>query len=254
MADSGTRYRTVSRSSRLPLYHQVELDMRRLVEAGQWRAGDRIPSESELCDHYGASRITIRRAISELAADGLLVRFPGRGTFVREPTFTARPRELTSFTQEMASLGLRAGAKIIDVRRQPVPSDVADRLGLSDSGHVVVLTRLRTGDGKPMGVQRAYLPAELVPGMERAELGDRSLYTFLAEAYGVHPAEAEEVFEVGPIRGPDAELLDVRVGTCGFHVKRLTVDANGHPIEYVRSVIRGDRYRIRMGLHANQNR
>jgi GntR family transcriptional regulator len=250
MADPGDRYRTVSRSSRLPLYHQVELDMRRRVEAGQWRAGDRIPSESELCDHYGASRITIRRAISELAADGLLVRFPGRGTFVREPTFTAAPRGLTSFTQEMASLGLRASAKVIDVRRQPVPPDVADRLGLSNRDHVVVLTRLRTGDGKPMGVQTAYLPAELVPGLEQAELGDRSLYTFLAEEYGVQPAEAEEVFEVGPIRGPDAGLLDVRAGTCGFHVERLTVDADSHPIEYVRSVIRGDRYRIRMRLHA----
>jgi GntR family transcriptional regulator len=252
MADPGPRYRTVSRSSRLPLYHQVELDMRRRVEDGQWRAGDRIPSESELCEHYGASRITIRRAISELAADGLLVRFPGRGTFVREPTFTAGPRGLTSFTQEMASLGLRASAKIIDIRRQPVPPDVADRLGIADAGDVVVVTRLRAGDGKPMGVQTAYLPAELVPGMEEADLGEGSLYTFLAEAYGVQPAEAEEVFKVGPIRGADAELLDVRAGTCGFHVERLTVDADGQPIEYVRSVIRGDRYRIRMSLHANR--
>jgi GntR family transcriptional regulator len=253
MADSGTSYRTVSRSSRLPLYHQVELDMRRRVEDGQWRAGDRIPSEAELCDHYGASRITIRRAISELASDGLLVRFPGRGTFVREPTFTAGPRGLTSFTQEMASLGLHASAKIIDSRRQPVPPDVADRLGLADSDDVVVLTRLRAGDGKPMGVQRAYLPAALVPGMEEADLGEGSLYTFLADVYGVQPAEAEEVFKVGPIRGADAELLDVRAGTCGFHVERLTVDAEGQPIEYVRSVIRGDRYRIRMSLHANRS-
>jgi GntR family transcriptional regulator len=253
MADSGTRYRTVSRSSRLPLYHQVELDMRRRVEDGQWQAGDRIPSESELCDHYGASRITIRRAISELASDGLLVRFPGRGTFVREPTFTAGPRGLTSFTQEMSSLGLRASAKIIGARREPVPPDVADRLGLAERDDVVVLTRLRTGDGKPMGVQTAYLPAELVPGMEDAELGDGSLYTFLAEVYGVQPAEAEEVFKVGPIRGAEADLLDVRAGTCGFHVERLTVDADGHPIEYVRSVIRGDRYRIRMSLHANRS-
>lgn len=252
MADSDTRYRTVSRSSRLPLYHQVELDMRRRVEDGQWRAGDRIPSEAELCDHYGASRITIRRAISELASDGLLVRFPGRGTFVREPTFTAGPRGLTSFTQEMASLGLRASAKIIGVRRQPAPPDVADRLGLAGSDDVVALTRLRSGDGKPMGVQTAYLPAELVPGMEQADLGEGSLYTFLAEVYGVQPAEAEEVFRVGPIRGGDAELLDVPAGTCGFHVERLTVDADGNPIEYVRSVIRGDRYRIRMSLHANR--
>lgn len=253
MADSGTRYRTVSRSSRLPLYHQVELDMRRRVEDGHWRAGDRIPSEAELCDHYGASRITIRRAISELAADGLLVRFPGRGTFVRDPTFTAGPRGLTSFTQEMASLGLRASAKIIAVRRQPVPPEVADRLGLAERDDVVVLTRLRSGDGKPMGVQTAYLPAELVPGMEAADLGEGSLYTFLAEVYGVQPAEAEEVFRVGPIRGADAELLDVPAGTCGFHVERLTVDADRHPIEYVRSVIRGDRYRIRMSLHPNRS-
>lgn len=247
-------YRTVSRTSPLPLYHQVELDMRGRIDAGDWQAGDRIPSEPDLCDHYGASRITIRRAISELAADGLLDRIPGRGTFVREPTFTARPRGLTSFTQEMSSLGLRAGARVLDRHRQSAPPEVAGRLGLPDGAEVVALTRLRTGDGKPLGVQTAYLPGELVPGLEHAQVGDRSLYALLSQEYGVHPAEAEEVFAVGPIRQPAAGLLDVRPGTCGFHAERVTVDADGRTIEYVTSVLRGDRYRIRMGLHAARTR
>lgn len=248
MATTSPPHRSVSRSSPIPLYHQVASDLRRRVERGEWAAGARIPTETELCAHYEASRITIRRALGDLTAQGLLVRAAGRGTFVRDPTLTAGPRGLTSFTTEMAGLGLRAGAKVLELQRVPAPDEVAERLGLAVGEEVVALTRLRTGDGKPIGLQTAHLPARLFPGLEGADLGDGSLYGYLGEHYGVRPAEAEETFEVGPIRRQAAELLEVRPGVCGFQVQRLTYDADGRAFEYVRSVMRGDRYRIRIGL------
>ncbi len=240
----------LSRSSPLPLYHQVKTDIRRRIERGEWRPGDNIPSEAELCGHYGASRITIRRAIGDLASEGLLLRISGRGTYVREPTVTAGPRGLTSFTQEMAGLGLQAGARLLGIELQAAPAEVAARLAVPEGEPVVVIARLRTGDGKPIGIQTSRLPAQRFPGLEQAELGDGSLYAYLADHYGFALSDAEEIFEVGPIRRRDADLLEVRPGTCGFFVQRLTYDADGRPVEYVSAVMRGDRYRIRIGLRA----
>ncbi|MGH3322713.1 MAG: GntR family transcriptional regulator [Streptosporangiaceae bacterium] len=243
-----TGFRAVSRASPVPLYHQVKTDLRARIQRGDWRPGDQIASEAELCERYGASRITIRRALGDLVSEGVLVRVSGRGTFVREPTLTAGSRGLTSFTEEMAGLGLRAGARVVGVELREASGEVAEQLGLDEDERVVVVTRIRTGDGKPIGVQAAHLPARLFPGLEGADLRDVSLYEYLERRYGFVPAEAEETFEVGPIRKHDAALLDVREGACAFFVRRRTFDASGRPAEFVITAMRGDRYRVRLGL------
>jgi GntR family transcriptional regulator len=248
--DAGPRYKLVSRSSPLPLYHQVEIDIRERVRSGAWRSGEQIPTEAELCALYGASRVTIREAIGRLAADGLLVRRRGLGTFVCEAGITAGARGLTSFTEEMAELGLQGGSRVLHVAVAPCPAAVARRLQIAEGADVIAIKRLRLGDGTALGVQTARLPAERFPGLERIDLGGRSLYATLAEQYGTAPVEAEETFEVVPIRGDDARLLDVRPGACGFLVERLTFDMHG-PFEFVTSIMRGDRYRIRLGLRAS---
>jgi GntR family transcriptional regulator len=247
-AQTGTVvYRRVSKGSPVPLYHQVESDVRQRIEAEQWEPGAQIPTETELCSLYGASRMTIRQAIGNLVADGLLIRERGRGTFVREPRLTSGPRGLTSFTEETAQLGLKAGSRVLRVAVEPCPEPVARRLGLDEGNEVVVIARVRLGDGSPIGIQTAHLPAARFPGLEQLDLADRSLYATLVERYGVVLVEAEETFEVGPIRGEHARLLGVRPGTCGFRVERLTFDLHG-AFELVVSVMRGDRYSVRIGL------
>jgi GntR family transcriptional regulator len=239
--------RPTSRHNPLPLYLQVEQDLRRLIESHEWGSGYRIPSEKELEDLYGASRITIRRALQDLAADGLLIREPGRGTFVREPTLTAEPRGVTSFTEEMIRLGLKADARTIDCGREAADALVADRLHLSEGDPVVVIRRLRVADEKPLGIQCARLPAQRFPELESVDLSGRSLYEYLRVQYGVIPTEADEMFRVGRIEGDDAQLLNVEAGACAFLVERLTFDQHG-PFEFVESIMRGDRYRVHLGL------
>jgi GntR family transcriptional regulator len=234
----------------LPLYHQVERDMRDRIESRAWRRGEQIPTEAELCALYGASRVTIREAIGRLVADRLLVRRRGLGTFVCEAGITAGARGLTSFTEEMAELGLEAGSRVLAVDVERCSAAVARRLHIPEHADVIAIKRLRLGDGTPLGVQTARLPSGRFPGLELLDLRGRSLYTTLAEQYGTAPVEAEEIFEVVQIRGADARLLDVRPGACGFHVERLTCDTHG-PFEYVTSIMRGDRYRIRIGLRGS---
>jgi len=245
----GGRPLRVSRASRLPLYYQVEQDMRSRIEEGDWKPGEQIPTESQLCDMYGTSRITIRQAVSNLVSEGLVVREPGRGTFVREPAVTAGARGLTSFTEEMRGLGLQAGAKILDLSSEPSSPEVAGHLRIEPGTPVVMVKRLRLGDGVPIGIQTAHLIASRVPGLDQADLTDTSLYDYLREHHGIYPREAEETFYVTSASREDAELLNIRAGVCCFRVERITHDESG-AFEFVTSIMRGDRYRIHLALRA----
>jgi GntR family transcriptional regulator len=239
--------RRVSRASKLPLYHQIELDVRQQIESGEWKPGDQIPTEVELGTIYGTSRVTIRQAISNLVAAGRLVREPGRGTFVCEPAVTAGPRGLTSFTEEMRGLGFRATSQLLDLRLEPAGDEIAPLLKIDPDDAVVTVRRLRLGDGRPIGLQTAHLPALRFPELERASLAEGSLYAYLESHFAVVPAEAEETFFAAPIIGDNARLLQVSDGACGLRVERLTFEEHG-PFEYVTSIMRGDRYRVRLGL------
>jgi len=237
----------VSVSSRLPLYYQVEEDMRRRIEIHEWKVGEQIPTETELCLKYRASRVTIRQAVANLVNQGLVTRERGRGTFVRQPKVAAGIRGLTSFTEEMRGLGLNAGARLLEARREHASADIAGKLRIEPGDDLVVVKRLRLGDEAPIGIQTAHLVAERFPGLDEAKLDEVSLYQYLREHYWLQPTEAEEIFEVGPASKEVAHLLECRTGFCCFLVERITYDEDG-PFEYVTSVMRGDRYRIQLGL------
>lgn len=238
---------TVDPNAPTPLYHQVEVALREHIGSGAWAPGTQIPTEDELCEQFRVSRITIRHALRNLVAQGLLERGRGRGTFVRDTTLTAGARGLTSFTAEMQALGLTAGGHTLSAGVLAAPEDVAAALELPAGSHVVMIRRLRTGDGTPVGVQTAYLPAARFPGLEERRLNDQSLYAVLRDHYGVTPAEAIETFRISYVPESDAALLHVEPGSCAFAVERLTSDAH-QPFELVRSLMRGDRYRVRLVL------
>lgn len=235
-------------STGVPLHKQVEDDLVRRLSS-EWRPGERIPAEEQLCEAYGVSRITMRQAIGRMVHRGLLARERGRGTFVRDTALTAGSRNVTSFTTELAHLGLVAGAKVLNACLVPADEPTALALGVNEGDPVVRVHRLRTGDGKPIGLQTSYLPATRFPGLERMELGDRSLYALLRAEYGIVPTEAVETFTVGVIKGRDATLLEVAPRVCGFFVERVSYHQHG-AFERVTSVMRGDRYRIRFALRS----
>jgi GntR family transcriptional regulator, N-acetylglucosamine utilization regulator len=247
-----TPIHAASKASLLPLYYQVERDMRRQIESGIWQAGQQIPSEKELCALYDVSRITIRQAISALVDEGLISRERGRGSFVRSPVITAGARGLTSFSDEMAVLGMRPGARVLSIRREPASPEMAERLHIEAGDPIVVIHRLRYADETPIGIQTAYLPSARFPGLEHANLTEQSLYKHLEEQYGVQPAEAHETFSVTAVTGEDAHLLSVPDGACGFHVERLTYDQKRELFECVTSTMRGDRYQVQLVVRASR--
>src|SRR5437763_11600792 len=127
-----------------PLYHQTAEILRSRIVQNVWKQGDRLPSESQLCDEFGVSSITMRRAVATLVAEGLLVRLQGKGTFVSsDHAIVQGPPHLTSFTEDMRLRGWQSSARVIAVRAERAPDAVGTRLGLSPGGPVTVLTRVR---------------------------------------------------------------------------------------------------------------
>jgi GntR family transcriptional regulator len=234
--------------SGVPLYMQVEGSLRRRITSGEWAAGEQIPTEDKLCTAYGVSRITVRQAMSKLIADGLVVQERGRGRFVRDKSLVARERGVTSFTDELLEMGLKPGSVVLERRvLRAEKAGVVEVLRLEPHDFVVRWKRLRTADNEPMGLQTSILPLRRLPGLEEIDLDGRSLYSVLFEHYGLLGVEAVDTYTVSTVGSGDAKLLKVATGSPAFMVERLTSATEG-PVEYTRSVMRGDRYRVRLTL------
>lgn len=232
----------------VPLYHQLKTQILREIEAGRWQPDEQLPTEEQFGARYGVSKITVRQALRELANQGRIRREQGRGTFVQKPALEEGPRKLTSFTAEMGLHGLAATSEVLEHGMMPAEDDVAAKLGIVAGDQVFRLRRLRCADGVPMGVQTAYLPAAMVPGIEALPFSDVSLYEVLGSRYNLHPVGAKEILIAVAIDADDARLLRVAPGAPGLAAERTTFLPDRQPLEYVRSTMRGDRYKIVLDL------
>ena len=233
-----------------PLWHQVELTLRDLIERGEWSIGSQIPNEDRLSEMFGISRITVRHALRNLEASGFVRREHGRGTFVRGGVKVVGMRGLTSFTEEMHTLALSPSTTLVDAREVSADEEVAEALQITTGDPVIRLHRLRLGDNKPIGIQVTHLPAFRVPGLVE-EAGDiQSLYAWLKERHDITPVHAREVYRVGSITESDADLIGQPAGTPAFEVHRITYDARG-VFEFGVSTLRADRYEIRSAVHVH---
>lgn len=240
----------LDQTSGVPLYMQIERILGEQIESGKLQPGTQIPNESDLCDSYGVSRITMRQAVARLVQRGLLAREQGRGTFVRDQSLIAGSRGVTSFSAELDALGVKAGSHVLSARVTSAALAGATSLRIDDDARVFRLRRLRTGNGAPMGIQTSLLPLDRFPDLDQIDFEDRSLYATLEETYGVVAMEAYETFTVGGAGNDDAQILGVEAESHVVQVERISFDSVG-PFEQVKSVMRGDRYQIHLVLRKN---
>jgi GntR family transcriptional regulator len=238
----------LKRGAAVPLYHQLKASIMRDIDAGRWRPGDQLPTEDALMARFRVSKITVRQALRDLAQLGYIRREQGRGTFVQGPFLEEGPRELKSFTAEMRSHRLRASSRVIEQGLVPAPAEIAGRLGIAAGAPVFRLRRLRLADAEPMGVQTAYVPTALAPGIDDVSFDDASLYEVLATRYALYPASARETHQAVAVPEEIASLLRAPAGSPALMAERLTALGDGRPLEYVHSIMRGDRYKIVLDL------
>jgi GntR family transcriptional regulator len=235
----------IERANPLPLYAQVKAALQDEIERTM-QPGDALPTEPELEQKYKVSRITVRRALDELASEGLILRQQGRGTFVREPGITQELPRLVSWSQQMRQAGYLPETFSTEVETIEAPHEVAAMLRLAHGAQVTRVRRLRGVSGEPVCVMVNYLPDGLLPDVEASGFVEDSLYATLA-ASGVRPVRAEDTVEARAATGWEAERLGISEGAPLLQVTRLTFDGDGKPL-YVSVVSnRGDKYRY--GVH-----
>ena len=226
-----------------PLYHQIKEDLLDAIKGGRLAPGDQIPTELELMARFGVSRATVRQALGQLVSEGYLEIRRGLGTFVAPPKIEQGLTGFYSFSREIERMGMRPGTRVLALTREHATQSVASALCLQTGDPVVALRRLRLADDEPLIVETSYLPAERFPGLEHRDFDQHRLYDILTIEYGTRPARAREEFEPVLMSSEDAALLNKRPGDPALLLERTTFDAQGGPIEFCRSIVRGDRTR-----------
>jgi GntR family transcriptional regulator len=200
--------------------------------------GASIPSERELCERFGVSRMTVRQAVDALVVEGALERVQGRGTFVAQPKVDLQPR-LTGFDEEMRRRGLTPGSVVLEASRAAAPPDVAAALERTAEEEVFHVRRIRLADGSPMALEESWTPVALVPGLVEAPTDVLSEL----RAHGLEPSWGEDTIEAVTVGAADAALLDVEAGAAGLRISRRTFSGDA-AVDLTRSLYRGDRYSV----------
>ncbi|MGC3002048.1 GntR family transcriptional regulator [Streptomyces sp. G35A] len=228
-------------TGRVPKYYRIK---QRLLQMTEVRApGAPMPAERLLAVEFRTSRTTVRKAMQELVGEGRLDRIQGKGTFVARPK-VYRALQLTSYTEDMRAQGLTPASQVLDIGYMAAGEELAALLDVARDDRVLRIERLRLAGGEPMAIETTHLSARRFPGLRRNLARRTSLYATLAEVYGVRPAEADETIETSPATPREAGLLGTDVGLPMLLLSRHSRDEQGTPVEWVRSVYRGSRYRF----------
>ncbi|WP_053733365.1 GntR family transcriptional regulator [Nocardia sp. NRRL S-836] len=225
-----------------PKHAQLREILRRLAEH-DLAPGSPIPSERDLAERYGVSRITVRAAVGQLVAEGLLTRAKGRGTFTAQRRYDLQ-LHLTSFTSDMVTRGLEPSTEVISCG-EGVPGGEA-ALGLDADETAYRVVRLRRADGAPLALERGWYSPHVLPELDRCDLSG-SLYEIIAARYGVQLDHARQTVWAETADGETAKALEVRKGSP-LLVFRRVASSQGRPTEDVTSWYRGDLYQVTMQL------
>lgn len=229
MTDDGTPRR----------YLQVQQRLQEMLDGGDYQPGDKVPSERELAQTLGVSRMTVRRAVDNLVKLGLLERDSTTGTRVSTPRVRRllNHAHLHSITQMVAATGGRAGGKLLEFLVTPASVGVAEKLLVPAGSPVVAIRRLRLVDDMPFCLETSYLSARRVPGLAAEDLLEGgSLYELLEVRYGIAAAVGESLISVYFATVSEAQALNVPVNHAVLLYRSVVQDTQGQPFEYLKSV------------------
>ncbi len=228
--------------SPIPLYYQVEADLRALLNSDRVMAGDLLPTEHDLAEAYGVGRHTIRTALSRLVNDHLIVRKAGHGTVV-QPREDRRQFSLArSFTHQMAAMGLQARSVVLAQEIRTVQA--GDPRALSDliGKPCLILERLRLGNDEPLGLQRAFVMLERCPGLEQMDFGVHSLYEVLSNTYHLVITTITHTISAVAADKRQAHLLRIEAHAPLLVVTTYATLDSGEIIESSVTAYRADKY------------
>jgi GntR family transcriptional regulator len=214
-----------------------------LEMVGSMSPGERLPPERKLSADFDVARETLRRGLDDLTRDGYLERRLGAGTFVATPKITMQIR-VTSFTEDMRQRGLVPSSRVVASTMAKAGAQLGNYLKISPAEEVITIKRLRLADGLPMAIETLSTPRDLVPGLDCAQLENRSFYEILASRYGRSVVGTNQTIEATVTNKEASALLDVPHLSPALSFERTSWSTDQRIVEHVHSVYRGDRYKF----------
>lgn len=233
----------IDRTSPIPLYYQLYQFMVGMLESGKWEPGALIPGEMELSQEFELSRTTVRQALLQLVNEGYLSRRRGLGTVVAKPKLRHGPQRDLGITGYLRARGLRPGWQLLGMEPVIPSKRVAAAIGVPEKQKVLRVRRLRLADDEVIGIHTVYVPYPLADSIrdEYMTAGESSLH-YLQEFLKVSLSETHRYIEAIPADETAAELLKVDEDTPLLVIRRITINAEGQPVEYLHAAYRGDRF------------
>ncbi len=242
----------IDRNDATPLYHQLFLMLRDEIVTGRRAFGESVPTEAELSERHGVSRVTARRALDELSNSGLVERRRRIGTRV---TFQAPTRPLEAdidqAVESLLAFGRKTAVKLIELTEGPAPADIAEALQLPDGAPVVHAQRLRSLDGQPLGQVSSWMPAAIAAHVPLTGLATTPILALLRDA-GLSIGSAWQTIGAEVADAAMAALLDIPPRSALLWIERVVRGGDGAPILLTRAHYRADRYRITLDLGSDQ--
>jgi GntR family transcriptional regulator len=229
-----------------PLYHRVYRQIAQEIESGTLQPGARLPSERWFCDELGVSRATVRRAIEELVANGL-VEGRGRGSFVTGEALVEPPNTLMSLSELGSSRGLEATSRVLGSRIRPATIDEAEAFGIAPGAELFELQRLRMLDGLPISLDNNRVPLRFAPSAPELDFTRASLYAAI-ERDGNRLVRADYELEARAAADTEAQLLGLAAGAPVLFATTVAIGDDGRILDLGRTIYRADRYRFQATL------
>ncbi|WP_089177391.1 GntR family transcriptional regulator [Bosea sp. AS-1] len=227
-------------ADRAPLYAKVETSLAAEIVKGTLARGSQLLPEDRLIERFGVSRITIRKAIENLVARGLVEIRRGKGTFVTEPKIRQDLTELSGFVEDMIALGRNPTARLLDKRPVPASDTVAAHLGVAVGTQVYRIERVRLADGVAMSFDETYLPLDIGEKIVSNDLEAEPIFSLLENKYGLPLVEAEYQLEAITADERVAQALEIASGSPIFLIERTSYCEGPTPIDYEKLYYRGD--------------
>lgn len=236
----------LERKSRIPLHVQIEKLIRENLSNAIWEPSRAIPSENELANHYGVSRMTVRSVITKLVQEDLLERIPGKGTYVRENKIFAKSLSYGGVREQLEEMGYEVTTKLISIEKKTVNEKINRIFHSRPNTIFYIVQRLRYVKGVPLSIHTSYVPLELCVDLEKEDLENEQLCVILNKSFHLKQGKMSETLESVAATKKEAEMLQVKTGHPLLLLEDIIMKEDGTPYEYAKVVFRGDKYKIHL--------
>lgn len=241
------------KTKKIPLYLQLKNQLLKQIEE-ELKEGDMLPPEPEIEQKYKVSRITVRKAIEELANDGIVIKKQGLGTIVQSKQIIQEAGMITSWTEEMSSKGKKIETTHLELYEIEPSKKMINTMKLEKNEAIICLKRIRCTNGEPIAVMINYLRKKFIPGFLEKGLTRESLYEELESVYDIQLEKADETVQARIASDLECNSLKIPPYSAVLHISRVSYLPDGTPFEMVEMTNRSDRYSYHLQLNGRKKK